>query len=196
MISSLTGILKAKFPDRAEITVGGVGFLVSIPLSTFRALPELSEEVTFLTHLHLRENGVELIGFSRHLERQVFEMLIAVSGIGIKTALAILSGIETNGLIQSILAEDKAVLSSIPGVGPKTAGRVILELKEKIVKLSPALDSKDRGEVTVIEEAIRALETLGYTRYEARRAVELAIRQTGKDQPSEVLIREALKAAI
>jgi len=77
LISSLTGILKSKFPDHAEISVGGVGYRISIPLSTFRSLPEVSEEVTILTHLHLKENGLELIGFGRHLERQLFEMLIA-----------------------------------------------------------------------------------------------------------------------
>lgn len=193
MISSLRGLLAAKAPDKIEVIVGGVGFKVLIPLSTFHALPEPGEQISLSTSLQVKENGIDLIGFATVAEREVFELLISVSGVGVKLALTILSGLKLDELLHSILAEDKSLLSSISGIGPKTAGRLILELKEKAAKVMAHTGIGDRKKVTQVEEAILALETLGYSRYEAKRAVESALREIGTEHSSEFIIREALK---
>ncbi|MCK4858649.1 MAG: Holliday junction branch migration protein RuvA [candidate division Zixibacteria bacterium] len=195
MISSLTGILKAKSPGKIEVVVGGVGFALLIPLSTYQSLPELSQEVSLTTHLQVKDNGIDLVGFATAAERDMFELLIGVGGIGLKLALTILSGIGINDLLQSIAMEDKSLLSSISGVGAKTAGRMILELKEKIGRVATLADVSAAAPVGEFEEAILALEALGFARYVAKRAVESAARELGQDPSPERLVREALKAA-
>lgn len=193
MISSLCGILVAKASDKVEIVVGGVGFKVLIPLSTYHSLPELGDQVSLATSLQVKENGMDLIGFATAAEREVFELLISVSGVGVKLALTILSGLKLDDLLHSIVAEDKSLLSSISGIGPKTAGRLILELREKVAKVIVTTGIGDQKRVTQVEEAVLALETLGYSRYEAKRAVDTVIKEIGTGHSSEEIIREALK---
>jgi Holliday junction DNA helicase RuvA len=176
--------------------VGGVGFKVLIPLSTYQALPEEREEVHLYTSLQVKENGMDLIGFATEAEREVFELLISVSGVGVKLALTILSGIKLDDLANSIMSEDRSLLSSVSGIGPKTAGRVILELKEKIAKVMISAGISAREKITQVEEAIMALEALGYGRYEAKRAVDAVLREIGTQHSSETIIREALKATV
>lgn len=124
MISSLTGRLSSKHPDHLEVIVGGVGFKLLVPISTAQAMPPNGSEVTLYTSMQVRENAIDLIGFATQSEREVFEMLIQVSGIGVKLALTILSGIKVDDLLRSIIEEDKSLLSTISGIGPKTSGRL------------------------------------------------------------------------
>ncbi|MBK7092349.1 MAG: Holliday junction branch migration protein RuvA [bacterium] len=195
MISSLTGRLSVKLPDKAEIIVGGVGYRVLIPLSTYQALPDLGSEVTLATSMQVRENAIDLIGFSTQAEREVFEVLIGVSGVGVKLGLTILSGIKIEDLFRSILEEDKSLLSTISGIGPKTAGRLVLELKDKVAKIVATTGIGATHRLNQVEEAVLALEALGYSRYEARKAVEGAVKEIGSNHNSEVIIREALKVS-
>ena len=196
LIASLRGRIARKSPDKVEIAVGGVGFKVLIPLSTYQALPAEREEVSLFTSMQVKENGIDLIGFATEAEREVFELLISVSGVGVKLALTILSGIKIDDLVNSIMTEDRSLLSSVSGIGQKTAGRVILELKEKVAKVMASAGISAHIRITQVEEAIMALEALGYSRYEAKRAVDIVIKEIGTQQPSETIIREALKAAV
>ncbi len=196
MISSLAGSLTRKAADRIEVTVGGVGFSLAIPLSTYQKLPEVSEQVKLLTYLHVKENILELIGFTSEAERELFELLLGVSGVGVKLALTIMSGIGTSELVQALVNEDKVALSRVSGVGAKTAGRLVLELKEKVAKMRALAPVTTTLESTMSQEAALALEALGYGRYEARRAVEAAQRELGREVGSEELIRAALKVPV
>jgi Holliday junction DNA helicase RuvA len=196
LIASLRGKIARKSTDKVEIAIGGVGFKVLIPLSTYQALPAEREEVSLFTSMQVKENGIDLIGFATEAEREVFELLISVSGVGVKLALTILSGIKLDDLVHSIMSEDRSLLSSVSGIGPKTAGRVILELKEKIAKVLASAGISAQVRITQVEEAIMALEALGYSRYEAKRAVDIVIKEIGTQQPSETIIREALKATV
>jgi holliday junction DNA helicase RuvA len=196
LIASLRGRIARKSTDKVEIAVGGVGFKVLIPLSTYQALPAEHEEVSLFTSMQVKENGIDLIGFASEAEREVFELLISVSGVGVKLALTILSGIRIDDLVNSIMSEDRSLLSSVSGIGPKTAGRVILELKEKVAKVIASAGISAHVRITQVEEAIMALEALGYSRYEAKRAVDTVIKEIGTQQTSETIIREALKAAV
>lgn len=196
MISSLTGTLSRKGADAIEVTVNGIGYKLAIPLSTFRVLPEPFEQVRLFTYLNVQEKALELIGFATEPERDLFELLIGVSGVGVKLGLTIMSGIESEELMQAILSEDKVALSRVSGVGAKTAGRLVLELKEKVAKIS-TLAGVAAGSVTPKnQEAILALEALGYGRYEAKRAVDTAIQELGNEVSAEELIRAALKVSV
>lgn len=192
----MRGRVARKAPDKVEIAVGGVGFKVLIPLSTYQALPEENQDVSLFTSMQVKENSIELIGFATEAEREVFELLISVSGVGVKLALTILSGIKLEDLISSIMSEDKSLLSSVSGIGPKTAGRVILELKEKVAKIVVTIGVGAAAKISQVEEAIMALEALGYSRYEAKRAVDAVLKEIGTQHPSETIIREALRAAV
>lgn len=194
MISSLTGILKSKSPSQVEINVGGVGFKLLIPVSTYEALPELHQEVSLATHLHVTDKSMELVGFATNAERDLFELLITVSGVGMRLALTILSGIKVPDLLDSIATEDRSLLATVSGVGPKTAGRLILELKEKVGRISTLAAVRDKTGVSEFDEAIMALVALGYSRYEAKRLVEAAAHDLDGKVTTEELIREALQA--
>lgn len=197
MISSLSGTLRAKSPNQVEIVVGGVGFKVSIPLSTYHALPEVSQPVSLVTSLHMKKDaGLDLVGFATETERDLFELLITVTGVGVKLALTILSGIKVPNLLDSIATEDKSLLASVPGVGPKTAGRLILELKEKVGRISSLVAVREEAGVSEFEEAVLALEALGYSRYDSKRLIETAARGLGGKVSTEELIREALQATM
>jgi Holliday junction DNA helicase RuvA len=195
VISAVKGTLVSKSPDKAELMVGGVGFKLSIPVSTYRQLPETGTEVQVYTSMQVRENSIELMGFASSVEREVFELLIQVSGVGPRLALTIISGIKIEDLVRSILDEDKSLLSTISGIGPKTAGRLVLELKEKIGKIISLREIADSQRPSQVEEAVLALEALGYGRYEAKRSVDSAVRAIGDQHTSDILIKEALKSA-
>ncbi|MFH2055381.1 MAG: Holliday junction branch migration protein RuvA [bacterium] len=196
MISSLTGSLTRKAADGIEVTVNGIGYKLAIPLSTFRVLPEPFEQVRLFTYLNVKENALELIGFATEPERDLFELLISVSGVGVKLGLTIMSGIESEELMQAIVSEDKVSLSRISGVGAKTAGRLVLELKEKVAKICSLAAIATGGATSKSQEAIMALEALGYGRYEAKRAVDVAIQGLGTEVSAEELIRAALKVSV
>lgn len=194
MIASLTGILIFKSPEGVEVEVNGVGYRVSVPLTTFYRLPELKESITLHTHTYLREENLQLFGFLRRQERQLFLLLLGVSGVGPKVALNILSGIQVDDFVDAVQRENTARLFSIPGIGKKTAARIVLDLKEKLAFMvltgTPSTDA--RGPV---DDALSALVNLGYQRIEAKHAIEKVekVEKASTDTPSvEELIKGAL----
>ena len=166
MFSHLKGILYRKSPTEIVVDVNGVGYAVSIPLSTYEKLGEAGSAVTILTHTHVREDILQLYGFATEAEREIFRLLISVSGIGPKIAQGILSGIQPNELQNLIGQANVSALTAIPGVGRKTAERLIVELRDKIGRLdsvSPAAGSTETGQ-GIRAEALMALISLGYNR--------------------------------
>lgn len=174
MIGSVAGILVETYPDGALVDVNGVGYRVLAPASVLARLPGAGEKVRLHTHLHVREDALTLFGFTTAEERDVFEVLIGVNGIGPKGGLAVLSVYTPDDLRRAIVGEDLDALTLIPGVGKKTASRMILELKEKLgageADLAPVAGSSAVREA--LGEVRAALLQLGYTTTEAREAIE------------------------
>ena len=197
MIASLNGILKGKSPTEVLVDVNGIGYSVSIPLSTYSTLGDLNSPVHLHTHLHVREDMMQLFGFATEAERQLFRLLISITGIGPKIAQGILSGISVPDLRQHIAGGNIAALTSIPGIGKKTAERLIVELRDKIGKIEPSFGagsvSGDRN-AEIRSEALLALTSLGYNRIAAEKALRMAINDSAGSQLSvEDLIKKALK---
>ncbi len=197
MIASLSGILKVKSPTEVLIDVHGIGYAVSIPLSTYSTLGDLDSPIQLLTHLHVREDVLQLFGFATESERQLFRLLISVSGIGPKTAQGILSSIGAQDLPQYISGGNAGALTSIPGIGRKTAERLIVELKDKIGKIGPSVGAgavvSDKSSV-IRNEALLALTSLGYNRLAAEKAIRQVLSEgTGPQLSVEELIKKALK---
>ena len=196
MIAFLKGILLKKTTDTLIIDNGGIGYEVIAPLSTFYALPEEGEEVSLHIYTHVREDAFILFGFKTALEKNIFRLLISVSGIGPKLATNILSGIGPDILLEAIAAGDLVRLQSIPGVGKKTAERIILELKDKAQKLGTDLVAPSRVSIfkdkTISEDALSALLNLGYTSKAARIAVDKAT-SNATDASLEAVIKDALR---
>jgi Holliday junction DNA helicase RuvA len=191
VIAQVRGRLLRKEPQEAVVDVGGVGYRVTIPLSTFYRLGEPGSEVTLLTHTHVREDALALFGFLTPVEQALFERLIAVSGVGPKLAVGVLSGIEAPDLVTALRSNDLARLTRIPGVGKKTAERLVLELKDKLQEL-PASAAAPAAPGGAAEDVASALVHLGYSRPEAERAAERAVREHG-DGRFEDLLRFALQ---
>ena len=196
MIAWLQGTVRSKTADAVIIDVGGVGYQVSIPLSTLGAVPEAGADVGLHIHTHLREDSLSLFGFSTELEKDLFLLLLGVSGIGPKLALSILSGLSARDLVSAIGASDDAKLCAIPGIGRKTAGRLCLELKDRVRQLTPGLSAAGAGSETAapsgaLDDAISALVNLQYRRPLAEEAVRKVL-QGRPDIRLEDLIREAL----
>ncbi len=179
MIAQVHGRLLRKGPQEAIVDVGGVGYRVTIPLSTFYRIGEPGAEVTLLTHTHVREDALALFGFLTAAEQALFERLIEVSGVGPKLAVSILSGIEAPDLVAALRASDVVRLTRIPGVGKKTAERLVLELKDKVQGLAateePAPAAAAEGGAK--EDLVSALLHLGYSRPEAERGVDRAMKE-------------------
>ncbi|MDP3920309.1 MAG: Holliday junction branch migration protein RuvA [Candidatus Omnitrophota bacterium] len=198
MYHYLTGNLVEKSPTAVVIDVGGVGYQVHIPVSTYTALPPLGESVQILTHFLVREDAQALYGFLTDEERSLFRLLISVSGIGPKVAMTALSGIPIAELKRAIVNGALPVLTAIGGVGRKTAERIIVELREKIV-----LEKHCAGEGAVsvvsadeqlVEDSVQALVSLGYRKPEAKNAIEKALKDPVQAKGSvEDLIRASLK---
>ncbi len=204
MISYLRGELIEKQPDRVVIGAGGVGYAVDVPRSTSTLLPAAGETAALHIHFHFTaETGIRLFGFFTPQEREIFEVFIGVSGIGPKTALGILSSIEAGAFARAILREDHATLTKLPGVGKKTAERLVVELRDKLktfVGSSPASAGAsavgaDAARLLpgTLAEAIAALEQLGCRPAVAERAAQRAWEILGPDTPTSDLVREALK---
>jgi Holliday junction DNA helicase RuvA len=193
MIGSLEGKLIEKTPEAALIDVGGVGYEVRVPLSTFLELPDEGKTIRFRIHTHVREDQFQLYGFLTREERTGFRLLLGISGVGPRLALAILSGLPIPRLVQAIRREDVAAFRGIPGVGTKTAQRILVDLRDKVDHFEtadlPALGD-DAGEATV-----SALLNLGYSRPQAEKAVRIALEQLPDGSALEELIREALRVA-
>ncbi len=192
MIEFLDGELVAKLPEAATVRVGGVGFIVHIPLSTYDALPLEGRRVHLLTHLHLREDGVSLYGFATALERRLFRMLNGVSGISNAIALRVLSSCSPAEFKRMILDGQADVISHmVKGVGPKTAGRMVLDLKKPIEELEVQAAESAAGRVA--RDVVDALVGLGTSRPDAERAVRDALEELGPDADHQQLLQQALK---
>ncbi|MCU1311166.1 MAG: Holliday junction helicase subunit RuvA [Candidatus Angelobacter sp.] len=186
MIAHLRGRLLSKHPNQAVVEAGGVGYDVTISIPTFSDLPKAGAEVALHIHTHVREDALSLFGFMRVEEKKLFEKLIGVSGIGPKLAITILSGMSTEFMVAAIRGNDVATLTKIPGIGKKTAERMILELRDKLDQFGvEPLVSKA---TPVEEDVMSALVNLGYQRPAAERAVAAAAGADG----FEALFKEAL----
>ena len=193
MIGSLIGLIKDKKPSLVLLEVNGVGYEVHIPLSTSFQLPNNGESTFILTHLVIRDDQHTLYGFATEEERKLFRTLIKISGVGAKMALTILSGINVNGFVQSVINGDVDTLVHLPGIGKKTAERLIVEMKDKIqdVTDSPELTGSAASDNNMLLEARNALVNLGYKSNEARKILD-KIDTTGLEV--EELLRQALKS--
>ncbi|HEX2711296.1 MAG TPA: Holliday junction branch migration protein RuvA [Candidatus Acidoferrales bacterium] len=181
MIGHLRGKLVDKRPNQVLVDVSGVGYQVNIPLSTFYALGELRDEITLLVHTHLREDSLALYGFLTAREKQFFELLLSASGVGPALALRILSGMSVDELVPAIRQSDLARLTRIPGVGKKTAERIVVELRDKLAAMEASQPERaEPTERTALEaDVVSALLNLGYDRRTAEKAVEQAQRDGG-----------------
>lgn len=194
MIAHLAGTLLEKHVQRLVVDVGGVGYDLQVPLSTFYAVGEPGARVALRVHTHVREDALQLFGFVTALELSLFQRLIAVSGIGPKVALAVLSGIEPADLIRAVKGSDIARLTRIPGVGKKTSERIVVELKDRLPKMDepPASDAApEAGDVR--DNVLSALTNLGYQRSSVERTVDAVLRKT-EAREFEPLLREVLKS--
>ncbi len=198
MIAHLQGVLVVKTVERLVVDVHGVGYQVVIPLSTYYALPDSQERVTLLTTMYVREDTMRLYGFATSEEQEVFEMLIGVSSVGPRLALNMLSNLSAADLRQVIAQAETRRLQGIPGVGRKTAERVVLELQDKMAALdlttsaSPSLMVTEDEQVT--RDVMSALLNLGYRQNEAEKAVRAARAQQGGGLTLEALLKEALQS--
>jgi holliday junction DNA helicase RuvA len=191
MIGYLKGILAEKKPNSLILDVGGVGYLVNIPVSTFLELPEEGSTLALFIYTHVREDLLALYGFRTMREKLLFEKLISVSGIGPKVAISFLSGMSSDELIPAIQNADIGKLSTIPGVGRKTAERVSLELREKIPQLMSE-SAQVAEEKPMREDLISALVNLGYQQALAERIVKHVLDKSKSDASFEELLKSAL----
>jgi Holliday junction DNA helicase RuvA len=201
MIAHLSGTLLAKHANTVILDVGGVGYEVTIPLSTFYDLEDAGANVALRIYTHVREESLQLFGFKTARERELFMRLISVSGIGPKLGVTMLSGMSADEIIASIRTNNLARLTSIPGVGRKTAERLVIELRDKIAALSsPALEEEFGAKVgaspstedAVREDALSALLNLEYPKVSAEKAITSAM-QEGGDLSVEIILRRALR---
>ena len=197
MIASLKGVLESVAEESAVVDVSGVGYLVFCSGRTLANLPQPGEAVRFVVETHVREDHIHLYGFAEPGERDWFRLLTTVQGVGAKVALAILSALGPEELVQAVAAQDKAAVSRANGVGPKLAGRIVLELKDKVGNLVPAtLPQAAAGSAPAggdSEDAISALVNLGFQRTDAFGAVARAGQKLGEDAVVDALIRAGLQ---
>ncbi|RDV25236.1 Holliday junction branch migration protein RuvA [Alteromonas aestuariivivens] len=206
MIGRIQGTLLEKQPPEVLIDVGGVGYEIQMPMTSFYQLPSVGEQVAVYTHFVVREDAQLLFGFAEKLERSLFRELIKANGVGPKLGLTILSGMSASQFLTSVQQEDVSALVSLPGIGKKTAERLVVELKDRLAKFSrqqetslpvlPGQEAPSDARVTVNdvkEEALSALVALGYKPAQASKMVNSVYKE---GMESENVIREALKAAI
>ena len=193
MIAWLSGRLRHKSVDHLIIDVAGIGYQVSVPLSTYNAIPEDGEDVSLHIYTHVREDSLSLFGFLTEAEKSMFMLLLGVSGIGPKLALAILSSLPVQDLSRAILSSDESRLFSIPGIGKKTAARMLLELKDKMKLIMPMIAPLPEEAVVSddLEDVISALVNLGYKKPQAEETVR-KVRHAHPGLAVKDQIREAL----
>ena len=202
MIAHLSGKLLSKEPNQVIVDVGGVGYDVTIPLSTFYDLDDEKSDVQLLIYTHVKEDALQLYGFKSPSERKLFVHFISVSGVGPKLGIALLSHMKADELIESIKSNNLARLTQIPGVGRKTAERLVVDLRDKMIQLSQAQVAAETGvrpetsyvssEDTVRADALSALLNLGYQRSGAEKAIDAALVEGG-DVTVESILRRSLK---
>jgi Holliday junction DNA helicase RuvA len=200
MIAHLRGRLLSKTPNQAIVECAGIGYDVTISVATFSALPVEGAEVALHIHTHVREDQFALFGFSETQEKRLFEKLLTISGIGPKLAITVLSGIDASRLVTAIRSGDHATLTRIPGIGKKTAERVVLELKDKLDDLAVSIPTTSGGAQhgtagQAGDDALSALVNLGYARPIAQKAIETAIaKDPAAARDFETLFRAAMAA--
>ena len=194
MIGFLRGRVLDKQPNQIIIDVQGVGYEVVVPLSTYYEVGEAGAEVSLRVHTHVREDVIQLFGFQTTLEQQLFERLIGISGIGPKLAVAVLSGIETRELVAAVQRGDVARLTRVPGVGRKTAERIVLELRDRLSQFSVPVEEpiEGTGADRLRADLLSALQNLGYTRPPAEKAVDTTL-AADRDATFEQALRGALR---
>jgi Holliday junction DNA helicase RuvA len=197
MIAHLRGILLTKAPNLALVECAGIGYELSISVSTYTALPKEGSETRLHVHTHVREDQLALFGFHELQEKRLFEKLLTISGIGPKLAITVLSGISSERLVAAIRGGDHATLTKIPGIGKKTAERVVLELKDKLddmaIPESSSHAAPHRG--LAGDDALSALTNLGYARPQAQRAIDITLeRDPALANDFEALFRAAMSA--
>lgn len=196
MIGSIRGRLASKLPPQVIVECGGVGYEIETPMSTFLDLPELGTEIALQTHLVVREDAHTLYGFATDQEKSLFRMLLKVNGVGARMALAILSGMSVSHFYRAVQHEDTATLIKIPGVGRKTAERLIIEMRDRIDRDAARLPKTTGGPVSADDprgEAFDALVALGYKPQEVKRLMGQLDAGAGS---AEEIIRAALRAAV
>ena len=198
MIAHIQGSLYFKSPEHLIIDVDGIGYQVHVPLTTFYELPDVGNTVALHIHTHVREDALQLYGFQAQEEKALFIRLMGVAGIGPRLAVNILSGISPAELAESLLQGDLARLISIPGVGRKTAERIMVEMRDKLPALAAdrdiALSVKNAAAEAVIEDAISALINLGYKKGLAQRAIDQAQQRLQGEMNLERLLKESLRS--
>ena len=197
MIASLTGRLAFKAPTYLILDVQGVGYEVFIPLSTYYGLPNLSDSISLSVHTHVREDAIQLFGFLTSQEKDAFVLLTSVSGVGPKLGLSVLSALPVSDLVSAILSGDVEKLTTVPGIGNKSASRLVLELKDKVGKLHPGLgpaqDSPRLGQDAIFDDALSALVNLGYRPQDAKEALKQVKKSNAESIVLKDMIRESLK---
>ena len=192
MIGYLTGKIISKKPTQIMLDVNGVGYLINITITTFESLPDSSEEVVSLhTYLNVREDALILFGFSTLSEKEMFELLIGVNGVGPKSAQSILSGIQIDELHTALRNNDLSRLVAIPGIGRKSGERLIIELRDKVEKLSETFETSGEPNFTIRKDAILALTQLGYNQKIAEKAIR-SILDSEPDSTLENLLKDSL----
>ena len=199
MIAHISGKLIQKQPNSIIVDVAGVGYELNVPLSTFYELGEVGASVSLRVHTHVREDALQLFGFRTEAEKKLFLLLNSVSGIGPKLAITVLSGLSAEELIQALRAGNLTKLTGIPGVGKKTAERMLVELKDKVVTiLPPGLEDSTASVMAhtgdaMREDVISALVNLGYPRAQAEKAVNTTLKQI-PDERFEAILKSALRS--
>jgi len=201
MIDAVTGTLVAKMPTSVVVQIGGFNLRLLISVSCFETLPALGREVSLLSYLHVREDALQLYGFADFIERDLFERLISVSGIGPRLAVGILSGATASRVREAIESGDPAFLQTLPGVGKKLAQRLVVELGEKMVAgigstPPPAAGVPGSIATGVLADAAAALSALGFTRNGAQHAAQEAVQELGDEATLEAVVRRALQQKV
>jgi len=194
MIGRLSGTLIEKRPPTLLVDAGGVGYEVDVPMSTFYGLPAIGERIILLTHLVVREDAHQLFGFATQAERGAFRALIKISGVGSRTALAVLSGLSVDELAQAVTKQDAATLKRLPGIGQKTAERLLLELKGKLGADTEGVAGGTPGASDPGSDVLRALLALGYSEREAATAARQVPAGTGVSDGIRIALKSLAKA--
>jgi Holliday junction DNA helicase RuvA len=199
MLSYIEGLLTEKNPTQITIDINGIGFSINIPISSYDKLSNTGSKVKLLTYLYVREDALTLYGFVTFQERELFELLLSISGIGPRTAIGILSGISVDEFREYILNKNYNALTLIPGIGKKTAERLVLELYDKISRTDYTRTSPSQiidQSIEIKNQAIQALCSLGFTRAIAEKSISTAILNVSDKLPLEELIKQALKTTM
>jgi len=193
MIASIKGILSYKSTSHIIVDVQGIGYRIMVPLTTFYELPEIGQFLELTIHTHVREDLINLFGFIDQKEKELFQLMVSISGIGPRLAINILSGISADDLTRALSAGNTGKLVAIPGVGKKTAERMIVELKDRVVKLSAVETALETTDEPIKEDALSALINLGYKSAMAQKAIDEAFETCDEETTLELLLTESLK---